>query len=81
VGQSTSICAVGAATRGAGARRSNRGIQEHLSEAVNRYGEAQTEQVFTLYRPWLMDLFAVVEAKDRAALLAALDRVQASFKP
>jgi hypothetical protein len=52
-----------------------------LSEAVNRYGEAQTEQVFTLYRPWLMDLFAVVEAKDRAALLAALDRVQASFKP
>jgi tetratricopeptide (TPR) repeat protein len=41
----------------------------------------QTEQVFAPYRPWLMDLFAVVNAKDRAALLAALDRVQADFKP
>lgn len=33
------------------------------------------------YRAWLMDLFAVVKSKDRAALLAALDRVQVSFKP
>ena len=41
----------------------------------------QTEQVFARYRPWLMELFAVVKAKDRAALLAALDRVQAGFTP
>lgn len=41
----------------------------------------QTEQAFARYRTWLMDLFAIVQSKDRAALLAALDRVQASFKP
>ncbi len=41
----------------------------------------QTEQVFARYRTWLMELFAVVKFKDRAALLAALDRVQAGFKP
>lgn len=41
----------------------------------------QTEQVFARYRPWLMKLFAVVKAKDGAALLAALDRVQAGFTP
>lgn len=41
----------------------------------------QTEQVFAPYRSWLMDLFNVVKSKDRAALLAALDRLQASFKP
>lgn len=41
----------------------------------------ETESVFVPYREWLKNLFAVVESKDRAALLAALDRVQASFKP
>jgi len=41
----------------------------------------QKEQVFAPYRAWLMELFAVVKANDRAALLAALDRVQAGFTP
>ncbi len=41
----------------------------------------QIQQAFIPYRPWLMDLLAVVKSKDRAALLAALDRVQAGFKP
>ncbi|MDF0664497.1 MAG: tetratricopeptide repeat protein [Nitrospira sp.] len=41
----------------------------------------QTEQVFAPHRAWLMELFAVVKSKDRAALLAALDHVQSSFKP
>lgn len=41
----------------------------------------QTEEVFARYRAWLMELFAVVKSKNRAALLAALDRVQAGFTP
>ncbi|MBX3324482.1 MAG: hypothetical protein U0223_11390 [Nitrospira sp.] len=41
----------------------------------------QTEKVFARYRTWLADLFAVVQSNDRAALLAALDHVQASYKP
>lgn len=41
----------------------------------------ETKQVFAPYRPWLADLFAVVKANDRAALLDSLDHVQASFPP
>jgi tetratricopeptide (TPR) repeat protein len=41
----------------------------------------QTEQAFARYRTWLMELFAVVKSTDRAAFLAALDRVQSSFTP
>ena len=41
----------------------------------------QTEEVFAPYRAWLMELFSVVKAENRAALLVALDHVQASFQP
>ncbi|TKB92195.1 MAG: TIR domain-containing protein [Nitrospira sp.] len=40
-----------------------------------------SEPVFASYRPWLMYLFASIKSRDRATLLAALDHVQASFKP
>ena len=46
---------------------------------TNHY--VQSEQVFAPYRPWLMELFSIVESKDRAGLLSALDRVRSSFAP
>lgn len=39
----------------------------------------QTKQVFSRYRTWLNDLFSIVEAKDRATFLSAMDRVESSF--
>lgn len=41
----------------------------------------QTEPVFAPHRDWLNKLFSIVDAKDRSALLSALDQVQASFRP
>jgi len=48
-------------------------------EGTRHYVE--TEQVFSPYRAWLKELFSIVDAKDRAGFLAALDRAQVSFKP
>jgi tetratricopeptide (TPR) repeat protein len=39
----------------------------------------QTEQVFAPYREWLLELFSVVDSKDRASLLSAVDRLATDF--
>jgi tetratricopeptide (TPR) repeat protein len=46
-------------------------------EGTRQY--AHTEKVFTPYAAWLSDLFSVVESKDRASFLAALDHVETGF--
>lgn len=39
----------------------------------------QTEQVFAPYRAWLMELFSIVEPRDRAGLVSAIDRAETGF--
>jgi tetratricopeptide (TPR) repeat protein len=46
-------------------------------EGTRQY--THTEKVFTPYAAWLSDLFSVVESKDRASFLAALDHVKTGF--
>ncbi len=39
----------------------------------------QTEKVFTPYAAWLTELFSVVDSKDRASFLSALDHIETGF--